>query len=227
MKKPLLLTAFILPSFIAPHTLADEKSGFAIGGHGGTGGLGGQLTYGFNNYFAVRGGLQRYSYDLDEEYEDIQYKGDVDLDSLSLIADWYVFGGGFHLSAGIFSNDNGASAVANPGTDGSYEIDGVEYQASDVGTLAMGAGFDNTAPYVGLGWGAPANSNNTLTVTFDMGVLYQGSPSISLTRTGGTDDPALAAQIDAALENERQAIEDDASDLEYWPIIQLGLHYQF
>lgn len=218
----LLLGTALVATLLSNTALGDDKSGFAIGVHAGTSGLGGQLTYGINDFFAVKLNYQSYTRDIDDEYEGNTYKGDLELESLGLMADWNVFGGGFRVTAGLM--DNGNKATANSTSlNGEYELDGEYYDAEAVGTLNALVDFKSTAPYLGIGWGAPSNSDNSLTFTADLGVMFQGTPRVDLSRTGGIE----SSEIDQAIDNEEAAIEDDIKDAEYWPVLQIGLHYQF
>lgn len=57
----------------------------------------------------------------------------------------------------------------------------------------------------------------------DIGVLYQGSPSLSLSATGALNDPTLAADLEA----ERQSAESDLSEYKWYPVLSLGTYYRF
>jgi len=80
-------------------------------------------------------------------------------------------------------------------------------------------------PYAGFGWGNAVGKNKRLGVSFELGVVFQGSPDIELESTGGalSSSPALQAEI----AKEEKKIEDDIDDFEYYPVIALGISYKF
>lgn len=58
----------------------------------------------------------------------------------------------------------------------------------------------------------------------DFGVLWQGDPEVTLTADGAlSGDPGFQA----ALEAERQEIEEDMSDFKAMPVLQIGFVYKF
>jgi hypothetical protein len=78
------------------------------------------------------------------------------------------------------------------------------------------------APYLGIGWGNAADGDAVLPVGFslDIGAFYQGSPDVILTESTGTvSAPDIAA--------EQAQIEEDLSELKFFPVITVGIHIQF
>jgi hypothetical protein len=54
----------------------------------------------------------------------------------------------------------------------------------------------------------------------DIGAFYQGSPDVFLTESTGT---VSAADLAA----EAAQIEDDLSDLKFFPVVTVGIHVRF
>jgi hypothetical protein len=76
---------------------------------------------------------------------------------------------------------------------------------------------------VGLGW---ASRGQGFGFGFDLGVVYQGSPGVTLIPSGPPsviNDPTFQAD----LERERQAVEDDISEYDLYPVVALTLSYTF
>jgi hypothetical protein len=107
----------------------------------------------------------------------------------------------------------------------SYEIGGISYSSDDVGTLGANIGFDNVAPYLGIGWTSTPGEESPWSYAFDLGVLFQGSPTARLTSTGGTysNDPTFQSHLRA----EEAELQDGIDDFKYFPVVSVGLNYRF
>jgi hypothetical protein len=105
---------------------------------------------------------------------------------------------------------------------GDFNIGGDFYTGAEVGTLSSNTSFGSTSPYLGLGFDFELFGKAGL--NFDVGVLWQGEPEVTLVATGLlADDPTFMA----SLENERLALEDDVSDFKAYPVISLSFVYNF
>ncbi|MBL7077572.1 MAG: hypothetical protein ISS31_08875 [Kiritimatiellae bacterium] len=196
----------------------------------GTPGIGVDLTLGVSEKVNVRlsGNFFSYTYDdfeFDEEDEEIDEVVDtvevaLDLMSLGALVDWHPWGGGFRLSGGAFYNGNEVSLSVTAGD--TITIDDEEYE---VQSLDGQIDFSAFAPYAGIGWGNAATAESRWHFAFDLGVMLQGSADISLKATA--TDPTLQNQLNAALENEAQDLEDDAESFTLYPVLALGLSYTF
>ena len=133
------------------------------------------------------------------------------------IADFHPFKGGFHLSAGLFSNENEISISATPTA--ALDIGGTTYTPAEIGTLSGRISFDSTAPYFGLGWGR-ISGEKRVGFLFDLGILKQGSGSVELTSSTG-----LINLVD--LQTEISEIEADIEDFDFWPVVSFGLAIRF
>ena len=108
-------------------------------------GLGVFAAWDVSNAFAVRGMVNHFGQELDRHEAGIEYKVDLQLQSVGLILDWHAFRNGFRLSGGAFLNQNEFSAMAE---DSGIVIGENEYN----GVIDALVGFDGVAPYLGLGW---------------------------------------------------------------------------
>ncbi len=196
----------------------------------GTPGIGMDLTLGLGEKVNVRlsGNYFSYTYDdyeFDEDDEDIDEVVDeievtLDLMSLGALLDWHPWGGGFRLSAGAFYNGNEASLTVTAGD--TIEIDDEDYE---VQSLDGQVNFDSFAPYAGIGWGNAAKEGSHWHFVFDLGVMLQGSANVSLTATA--TDGSRQSQLNAALANEADELEDEVEDYTLYPVLTLGLGYTF
>ena len=138
-----------------------------------------------------------------------------------MLIDWHPFGGGFRLSLGAFYTDNYVSAKAK---DQTVTINDREYTVSNLsGKISL---KNNFAPYFGIGIGNAINkSNRRLHFSLDIGVMYSGSPDISLTATAS--DPLLQAQLNQDIEEQKKKFKDEADNYKFYPVITFGISYAF
>ena len=85
--------------------------------------------------------------------------------------------------------------------------------------------FNNWAPYIGLGYGnAVLDADKTWGFVFDIGIMWQGSPSVALSANGTLkDDPIF--QQDLAME--KNDVQGDADVFRIYPVLSFGISYQF
>jgi hypothetical protein len=196
-----------------------ELGGFAISGKAGTLGLGGELTANIAPNFNARFGANALGLDINAKASGVEYDFDIDFLSFSAMLDWHIFSNSFRVSAGVLVNKNEASMTATPSLP--VNIGGVIYTPDKVGTLSGELTYDSEiAPYLGIGWGNPFESKSRFGLMFDLGVIYIGSPNISLSAS----NPAVSA---ADLRAEESDIEDELHGFKFYPVLSLGLYYRF
>lgn len=220
MRKPAIAALVGLGISAALPALAEEGS-LAVGVSGGTLGIGPEISWRFSEHAGLRASGGFFDASRNDELDDIEYDGDLKLNSFGAMLDWYPFGGGFRLSAGARINNNEIDLEGTPTT--TVEIGDEEFTPAEIGTLSGTVKTKNLAPAFSLGYGAKLARG--LAFTFELGVMMQGSPRIeNLTATGLlAEDQDFLDQL--ALEEQRA--EEDADDFKLWPIIQLGLVYRF
>ncbi len=201
--------------------------GWEVSARASTLGAGVEVRKAFGSQLAVRGLVSGYGYSLEEEYSDVEYEGDLDLRSGGVLFDWHPGGYWFRVSAGLLLNGNELDLDAEP-VGGTFEFNDVEYSAAQVGSATGKAEFDDIAPYLGFGFARAPDAGRGLSVSMDIGVLFQGAPSFDLQVNCGMAVPAeTCAQIRHDADAERAQFEDDADDFEYYPVIAVGLGYRF
>lgn len=199
----------------------------AVTGKIGTLGAGAELNMGFSDSLTGRVGFNAYTHNYNANSNQVNYDFKLQLQTVSALADWYPFSGGFRASGGLFYNNNKVGLNAKP-SGGTYTVGPTTYNAADVGSLQGEMSFNTVAPYIGIGWGNPVAKGKGWGMTSDIGVLLQGKPKTNLTATCG---PALVGaactqlQTDAAAENAK--LESDLSSFKFWPVISVGISYQW
>jgi len=222
LTKMICLTGFFLMILTGPSVFAQSPK-VALALKGGTLGAGLEATVGIIDNLNARLGFNYFSYDDDFSESGVEYEADLDLRSLSLLLDWHPLKNGFRLSAGALYNGNEASATGKA-TSGSFSINDVSYTAAQVGTLRGEIDFNSIAPYVGIGYGNAVNKDSRWNFVFDLGVIYQGEPDVTLTADGTSS--GTAAFI-SNLEQERQQLESEIEDFQFYPVIMIGVSYRF
>lgn len=179
---------------------------------------------------ALRAGYNGYDYSRSVSSQGVDYRGKLKLSSVPVLADVYPSkNGSFHLSAGLLFNSSSVTATGKPENGGqTYTLNGTTYSAADVGSLNGRVTFSKTSPYLGIGFGKPSGGS-MLQFLFDVGVVFEGKPHLSLDRTGGITitDPTLSSMIDAAIAAQRDKSQSDVNKLQYYPVVSVGLAYHF
>ena len=212
---PLIVLVFAATLFSS----VGSAQGIGVTAKVGTLGLGIDITKAITPRFNARLGLNGFTYGQSGTQGGIDYDIDLEMQSLALLADWHPFKGGLRVTAGVLYNNNELSMEAKPSA--SYNIGGSNYTQLQVGKLTGVVDFDKTAPYAGIGWGNAVEEGQRLTFSFDLGVLFQGSPNVEMKATG------TSSGLQADLATEAQQVEDDLDEFEMFPVISAGFAFQF
>lgn len=235
MKIKEIVTTGCLALLLSSPAIADQGS-FSAGVKGGTLGVGAEVDLGLNEMLHLRGGVNYLTFSFDSTISNIDYEMEPEFKNGSLLLDWYPFAGAFRLTGGVFINNNEIDLTGTPRKDTllqGYTIP-AEYSiyesAIDSVRVKGTVEFNTFAPYVGMGWNSNVEKTRGWGVSFELGVLFQGSPTVStLTATAAPPLNALANTplVLDALEEEKKAIEDDLENFQYYPVASLMLHYTF
>ena len=208
--------------------LAASANAADVGVYGtaGTVGIGGGIAGSFNPHLGARLGYTAFDYKVkDVESSDLSFDGTAELGGVQALLDWYPFGGGFRISAGAMQNAK-FSATAKP-LASTYTFDGVTYSTADVASARGTAEFDSIAPYLGLGFGRALSRDGRFAFTADVGVAFTGAADVRLDVTCVNSAAALCAQVQDDVAAEQAELQDDADQIEYWPVVALGVSYRF
>lgn len=181
----------------------------------GTRGIGVDLTFPISDKLNVRAGGTYFTYGTDgtEVIEDVTvgWEGNSDVFFLHALADWYPFGNAFRLSGGIVYN--GLQTTGSFMPEESVEAGGTVYPPSEIGRVDAKVDFERRiAPYLGIGFGNPVHGSR-FTLLFDVGVIYQGSPSVNLE----------ASEMLTPTEEEADQIEENISWAQWYPVVSVGV----
>jgi len=193
----------------------------------GTLGAGVHLIIPIQDNLNVRLGFNGYNTTYAESTTDVNYDLKVKLQTIDTLLDWYPMSGSFHLSAGLFHNGNKVTSVAKAENNDSYSINGNTYSTSEVGSIYGSIDFRSAAPYLGLGWGNPIGKEKGWGFTSDLGVVFQGAPSSTLSNSGCVASAAICAQFYNDLNEENLNLEQKVSNFKYYPLLRIGVSYSF
>ncbi len=205
MKKQILMAA-VMAAISAPAFAGGATADVDL--HVSTLGYGLGVALPVTEDVAVRVGFNQFDKTYTTTSGSVSYNGKLKLSSADLLADWHLFGGVTHLTAGLLYNNNKVEMTSV----GTYSINGVSYP----GTLNSTVTFNKAAPYLGFGWSGQAK-NKGFSFKSDFGVLFQGKPKASVT---GSGNAAADATAQADLENSLR-------NFKYYPVISFGIGYAF
>ncbi len=202
-----------------PNPDAFNWSGFALGGHVGTAGVGVDAVL----YLARWANLR-----LVTDYVSFLYKAttrnvdfDYDWESLGakLLLDLYPGPRRqFRFSAGLAVQDANIDVTGEPR--GIVRVGGSRFAPAEAGRLSGTARFDNVAPYFGIGFGNAVRPDALVAASFDLGVLLQDY-RYTLRSTGPMAGNAAAMR-------ELQGKNEDVLDwFRVYPVVSLGLTVHF
>jgi hypothetical protein len=223
MKKLALFTGALVILALAgtaPASEEDVPGPFTAGAKIGTLGIGIGGEYRLNESFGLGLGANYFKYDFDFTADDIDYDAELTLASATVLAHYYPKKGRFRLTGGLAFNGNKIDAQSKPEI--TVEIGDTTYPGVGAGTIDGDIDFRTVAPYLGLGWGPSLEKRWGF--TFDVGVLFQGSPDVNLTASGPI---SIIPGFQEDLAAEEQKVQDELEGFQYYPIIGLGLYYRF
>lgn len=189
---------------------------------GGLLGAGLEIERSFNDSFGARVGINHFTYDYTATEDDIEYDFELDLMTLGLLLDWHPFKSSFKLTGGVMYNSNTLDSTSK--SIATFDIGDQTYMGSEIGTLNGDIDFNDIVPYFGLGWNTAFGKDGHWGFIFELGAIFQGTPTANLTATGPiANDPAFMTE----LAKEEDNLQEDLNDFEYYPNISIGISYRF
>jgi len=214
--------AIVLLAAIALGGNASANDDFWIGVKAGTLGFGAEASWRPLDYLDIRAGANFFDYDDTGAQAGINYDGTLALNTYYVTGNFRFPLSPFRLTAGLHGNDNEVLLVSQDMTAYLIGDNPLPYTPAEIGTIRSSATFDSVAPYVGAGF--DFDLMNRLGLSLDFGVLWQGSPVVTVTADGLLgSDPGLLADLEA----ERQQLEDEVEDLKAYPVISIGINFNF
>lgn len=194
-----------------------------IGITGGTTGVSAEVKVAPSQRIMLRGGYNFAEFSGDIDSDGINYDGDFTLSNFGAFADFAPFGNSFVVSGGAYIGDKEAELTATPSTN--VNIGGMSFTPAEVGSLFGTVQFKEVAPYAGIGFDSFARTSGNWSFNAHAGVMFVGSADVELTSANGllSSDPTLLNEI----REEVLAIEQDAEDYKYFPVLTVGVTRKF
>lgn len=215
--------ACILLAALAFTGTASANDDFWVGVKAGTLGYGAEVSWRPIGWLDVRAGANFFDYDDSGSQAGVNYDATLALDTYYLTGNLRFPLSPFRMTVGAFSNNNELRMASRPAP--AYEVGNSQgYLPSEVGTLRSVSSFDSMSPYLGAGF--DFSVMDRIGLSLDFGVLWQGSPTVTLTADGALaqiQDPGFLADLEA----ERQQLEDEVKDLKAYPVISIGFNFNF
>jgi hypothetical protein len=209
--------------------LVANASNYAAYGSLGSNGLGLGAGTSINEKFGARLGFNTFKISTTQQDTNGNYGIDLKLMTVSGLADYYPWSGKFRATAGAVYNGNKATITAQPTGGGSYVFNNQTFQSSDVGSFSGEMTFNSIAPYLGIGWGNPAAQDKQWGMTMDIGVLFQGAPTVKNTVTCGAAvvNTTVCTDLQTNVATSATQLQTDLKNFKYMPVVNVGISYRF
>lgn len=185
-------------------------------------GVGLEAERSFSDSISGRVGINYFTYNYVATINSTEYDFDLNLMTVSALVDWRPFKGSFRISGGVMYNDNHLDANAKSAS--TYNIGNTLYNNNQVGSLTGKIEFNSMIPYLGLGWDPSFGKDKRFSLLIDMGVVYQGTPEVTLSADGSNaNNPTFQSN----LQQEEDELQSELDGYEYYPVVGIGLSYRF
>ncbi len=210
-------------TFAQVNSTPPQPKKWAVGVHAQaatTGFIGFDAGYKFSPNLHARLGLNTGGFKYNTSNSGIDYNASFQPTNIHLLGDYFPFGGGLRLTGGLVFQNNRFTATAKSNSSDNININGTNYPASTVGTLEGQGSFSNSvAPYLGLGFGTPISGG--LGFNIDAGVMFSGSPKVSLSA------PNAPQAIKDELAIQERKTNEDIKGFNMYPVVSIGFSYAF
>lgn len=191
---------------------APQYGNFSFGPTIGTLGIGLEAAYRITPMFAARGSITGMNYNFTGKSSDVDYAVKSKWISGGATLDVHPFENAFRISAGARFGRPSLKGVAS----GSLTINGNVYSTTLNSNVALPS---PVMPYLGIGVdGSPFGNNFTLGL--DVGALYLGKATATITST----NPLVPA---ADLATEEASLNKNLKKMQVYPVVQVSAKYRF
>ena len=184
-----------------------------IGLRAGTTGLGADYGFDIAPTLGGRVGLSAMNFNTHIDTSDVRYDAKAKVLTGSLLLDWSPLGP-FRISGGFMPNNNKIDLNGQP----TSLTAPIPPGSSLSGQVKPETSF---APYLGVGYGNVWTKG--INFYFDLGVMFQGTPEVSLSLNCGTATTAQCAAAQTRVEEERRRVQEKVDKYKYYPVANIGL----
>jgi hypothetical protein len=218
---------------------AGPFSGLAVGVRVGIAGVGFDVaTPLVRQRLNLRGGASFFSYTPSTITTDnLNINGSIKLQNADAMVDYFPFHGRFRLSGGAtVYNNTGLTANLSVPTGQSFSVGDTNYYSDPAnpikGTGVFTFGGNKVAPRVSIGTGNMLPKKGRFTFESELGVQFFSQPTVTYTFTGNGCPAANSPESNCApipttnVISEQNKMQNDLTDLKYFPILSIGLSYR-
>jgi hypothetical protein len=219
------------PANTVPTAQPEEPKKWAVGVHvqaSTTGIIGVDAGYKFSPNLHTRLGLNTVGFNYNYSSQGIDYSANFKPTNVHLLGDYFPFGGGLRLTGGFVIQNNSFSGSAKSNSSNQININGTNYNASQIGTVETNGKFSSSvAPYLGIGFGTPISSGFGFNI--DAGVMFAGSPTVSLAanNVSASVPASVQNQLRSDLAAQEQKTNADIRSFNLYPVLSIGFSYAF
>ena len=182
-----------------------------VGIRAGTTGVGADFGFDIAPTLGGRVGISGMNVNTHLDTDDVRYDAKAKVLTGSLLLDWSPLGP-FRISGGFMPNNNKIDLNGQP----TSLTAPIPPGSSLTGQVKPETSF---APYLGVGYGNVWTKG--INFYFDLGVMFQGTPQVSLSANCTPSAACTAAQ--ARVEEERRRVQEKVDKYKYYPVANIGL----
>ncbi len=189
-------------------------------------GAGINLGYQVSPSWNVRANVNGFNLDRTFHADSMDYDASVRLRTAGLLADYFPFDNGFHITGGAYYNGNYVNGTGyyNDYINVRVGKQVVKINPNDYGNLRFNAHYQRFSPYLGLGYHALRQKGWSFAL--DLGVLYQGNARVNFDVPSEVE--SLGSQkLNDAIERDKQTVRNRLNDWRWYPVVSLGVTYRF
>ncbi len=218
-----------------------KTHGWAITPEISTLGIGAAVTKSITPNINVKVGVNGLGASRDARLSEVDYNAKVNLFNVSTLAEYYPWkNGGFHLTGGLVFQNNSLDGSAKNGQ--TVTIGTRSYNIGDelgsVTLKAKGSFVNSVAPYLGIGWGNAVKPDKHWGFSANLGVMFAGSPKLDLIASSSQDINTIPEPFRSGIEARIQTLQNDLEEerkkqenalnwLNVYPVLSVGVSYQF
>jgi hypothetical protein len=223
-------------------------SGLAVGLKIGLAGYGFDVaTPLWPRHLNIRGGASFLTYTPGTIVVDnLNINGTIKFQNAATMMDWFPFHGSFRLSAGAtIYNNTGLTATLSVPNGQSFTVGSTTYYSDPYnaatnpngpiqGTGVFTFGSNKAVPRTTIGFGNMLSKKGRVHFETEIGVQYFSAPTVTYTITGTGCTTYVAPSTysgcgaipPANVQSEQTKLQNDLTDLRFFPIISFGLSYR-
>jgi hypothetical protein len=193
----------------------------------GTTGIGASVALPVADTLKARIGINGLSLSATVTADQTNYDAKLRLFNVTAGVDYYPFGSKsiVFLTGGLAYQNNRLDLTGKPTGTSSYTLNGTTYSLDSIRGEYK---YPNAiAPYVGVGLGTPINARGDFGFFANLGVIFAGKPSATLTPSGSAallNDPTFQRDLQRQQDELNSALNGFPG---IWPILSLGLSFKF